>query len=316
MSSNNLMDNLYRNVAANKSKDKTIMSNIQAKVTSEVSQQIVNISIDDIYEAPNLKEWNNFKPLNGDEFYELTKSIIESNGEIINPIIVVEMPKNNLSDLYDICTPMYEFNPSANRYLLLSGHSRVNAYYHLRKEFGDKYNKINAIVKIGLSREEMQYIIKISNYATRTLSTKERRQSTAFLYRILKDKNDGTNIAKKIANDSGLSLRTVQYNLTVNEKLIPELIEMFDSGKLSVRSRVRLCKLNKSLQKYMYDTYKDKINNKILSHLQPSVSRRQEIDILFKNEVIEDYINITLSIRSDLEGKFRKMVSNWLSRNG
>ena len=90
------MDNLYRNVAANKSKDKTIMSNIQAKVTSEVSQQIVNISIDDIYEAPNLKEWNNFKPLNGDEFYELTKSIIESNGEIINPIIVVEMPKKQL----------------------------------------------------------------------------------------------------------------------------------------------------------------------------------------------------------------------------
>ena len=316
MSSNNLMDNLYRNVAANKSKDKTIMSNIQAKVTSEVSQQIVNISIDDIYEAPNLKEWNNFKPLNGDEFYELTKSIIESNGEIINPIIVVEMPKNNLSDLYDICTPQYEFNPSANRYLLLSGHSRVNAYYHLRKEFGDKYNKINAIVKIGLSREEMQYIIKISIYATRTLSTKERRQSTAFLYRILKDKNDGTNIAKKIANDSGLSIRTVQYNLSINEKLIPELIEMFDNEKISIKNSTKLCKLNKSLQKYLYETYHEKINNKILSHLQPSVSRRQEIDILFKNEVIEDYINITLSIRSDLEGKFRKMVSNWLSRNG
>ena len=254
MSSNNLMDNIYRNVQANKAKDKTIMTNIQSKVSTEVSQQIVTISIDDIYEAPNLKEWNNFKPLNGDEFYELTKSIIESNGEIINPIIVVEIPKNNMADLYDVCIPQYEFNPSANKYLLLSGHSRVNAYYHLRNEFGEKYNKINAIVKIGLSREEMQYIIKISNYATRTLSTKERRQSTAFLYRILKDKNDGTNIAKKIANDSGLSLRTVQYNLSINEKLIPELIEMFDNEKISIKNSTKLCKLNKSLQKYLYES--------------------------------------------------------------
>ena len=312
----NVVDSLLNDEMLKRENRSKSIANIQNVITSEVSQQIVKIPIDDLYEAPHTKEWNNFSPLNGDEFYELTKSIVESNGEIINPIIVWSIPKENVKHLYEDIEPQYDFTDDKNFHMVLSGHSRANAYYHLRKETNDhKYDKIDCIVKTGISESEAQYIIKITNVAVRSLSPKEKRENIQYLYRVLKDNNEGGYIAEKIAKDSNMSLRSVKYQLQINNNLIPEVIEMYDNEKIRLRSAIKLCGINKNLQKYMYNNYSDKMTNKIISHMLPSTDRRENIDMLFKNDKIEEYKNVTISVRSDLEKKFRKMVENWMRRN-
>ena len=313
----NLMDNLYKNVNNNINKSKKPISNISTMVTSEVSQTIQKLPIDELYEAPFTKEWNNFSKLNPDKQYELIRSIVENNGEILQPIIVWKMPKENIKHLYEGIKLQYNFTNETNKFMILSGHSRLNAYYHLRKETNDtKYDKIDCIVKTGISESEAQYIIKITNVAVRELSTKEKRENIQYLYRVLKDNNEGGYIAEKIAKDSNMSLRSVKYQLQINNNLIKELIDMYDNEKISLRSAIKLCGINKNLQKYMYNNYNNKITNKIISHILPSTDRKENIDILFNNDKIEEYTNITISIRTDLEKKFRKMVENWIRKNG
>ena len=313
---NDMVASLVKSEIARKDEVKDSVNDIQTFAKSDVTQVIQKISINDLYEAPHTKEWNNFSKLNPDSQYELIRSIVENNGEILQPIIVWNMPKENIEYLYEGVGLQYDFNNSNNLMMILSGHSRCMAYKKLKEETNNpKYDKIDCIIKTGITEEVAKYIIKITNVAVRTLSPKEKRENIQYLYRILQDNNEGGYIAEKIAKDSNMSLRSVKYQLQINNNLIPEIIDMYDNEKISLRSAIKLCGINKNLQRYMHNNYQDKMSNKIISHMLPSTDRKESIDILFKNDKIEEYTNVTISIRTDLEQKFRKMTSRWLQKN-
>lgn len=279
----------------------------------EYSNNIVKkISIKELYSAPNNKEWDGFDKLKPDEEANLIQAIYE-HGQI-EPIIVWEIDRDSMLDEYDGDIPKYEF--LGKKYMVLAGHSRTNSFYKLYNEtHEDKFLKIEAIVRKDISKDVAKYIIKVTNLLKRDLSNKDRREGIQYLYRKLNTvKSKGMNIAKKIAEDSGLSLRTVQYQIAINEKLIQPFIDMYDGGKLSQTNILKLTGVNDSLQQWMYDKYNEKITNDIMKNFQKYFDRKELIDTLFIEKEIE-YTDITTKIPSHLEKKFRDMVKNWVKRN-
>lgn len=279
------------------------------KVSEET---MVKIQIEDLYAAPNTKEWDNFDRLSADEEVSLMEAIYE-HGQL-EPIIVWEISKEEVLDFYEGDIPKYTFE--GTDYMILAGHSRTNAFFKLYSETKeDRFLQIKAIVRKDISIDTAKYIIKATNLLKRGLSAKDKREGVEYLYRKLNTvKSRGMNIAKKIAEDTKMALRTVNYQIAINEKLIPEFISMYDNGELAQTHILKLTGLNKQLQKWMYDEYKDKITNDVMKNFQKYFDRKELIATLFIDKEI-DYIEITTKIPSHLEKKFREMVKNWVKRN-
>lgn len=278
------------------------------------TNQIVSIPINELYSAPNNKEWDGFDKLSLDQEVELDESIYEKGQ--LEPITVWEIDKTleSIQLLYVDDIPKYDFNGTT--YMILAGHSRTNShkrlYEHTKEE---RFSKIQAIVRKDISFDTAQYIIKATNLLNRKLSAKDRREGTEYLYRKLNmAKTKGMNIAKKIAEDTGQSLRTVQYQISINEKLIPEFISMYDDGKISQTNILKLTSVNQQLQEWMYSEYKDKITNEVMKNFQKYFDRKELIRTLFVEQDIV-YTDITTKVPSHLEKKFRDMTKNWLKRN-
>lgn len=273
---------------------------------------LVKIKIKDLYAAPNNKEWDGFDKLTPDEEFELNQSIY-NHGQL-EPIIVWELPKEDVAYLYEGDVPKYNF--SGSKYMILAGHSRSNSHLNLYEQTGDeKFLTISAIIRKDISIDTAQYIIKVTNIIKRNLSRKDRREGIAYLYRKLNTiKTEGMNIAKKIAEDSKTSLRTVNYQIAISQKLIDEFIQMYDSGKLTQNNILKLTRINKQLQQWMYNTYGELITDGVMKNFQNYFDRKELIETLFVDKEI-DYIEVATKIPSHLEKKFREMVKNWVKRN-
>lgn len=284
--------------------------NISADVADN---KLEKLSITNLYSAPTNSEWNDFKKLNPDELYRLNQTIID--GGLMTPIIVWKINKNELKTLYDGNIDEYGF--IGEEYMILAGHSRTYSYVLLNYQTGDeKYSKIDAIVKHDLTFDQARYIIKVTNLVNRELSPKEKRNNIKFLHRTLSEnKTKGMNVAKKIAEDSGQSLRAVKYQIAINEKLIQEFIDMYDDEVLSQGSILKITNLTRSLQKWLYDEYGEKITDKILKGLQRSYDKKEQLSKLFERNCDLEYVTVSTEIPKSLENKFRKMIENWKQKN-
>lgn len=282
-------------------------------VTNDAADlQVSKLSISALYSAPYNEEWNDFKKLNADKAYELNQSIVD--GGLLTPIIVWKIDKSMVQELYENNEDPYGF--IGNEYMILAGHSRTYAFVQLYNATQDiKYTKIDAIVRENLTYDEARYIIKVTNFVNRELSAKEKRRNIKFMHDTLsKNKTKGMSIAKKISDDTGSALRTVQYQIEINEKLIPEFIQMYDNEILTQGNVLKIAKLNQSLQQWMYETYSYRITNDVMRKFQKYFDRKELISTIFQEDVI-NYVPVTVEIPEKLEKKFREMTRKWIKRN-
>lgn len=274
---------------------------------------IAKISINSLYASPYSKEWNSFTKISPDKEFELDRSIVDVG--LLSPIVVWKINKEEIKDIYkeDQNNP-YMF--IGNEYMILAGHSRGSSYQRLYNATNDeRYLYIDAVIKEGISFSEAKYIIKITNFANRELNNKEKRESVNFMYRLLDDEGyKGHEIAKKIAEDSGKKLRTVQYYIKINNGIIEEFGDMLDNGNITQTSAYKLSGLTKDLQKWFYNTYKDDITDNLLRGLKPSYDKKEQLESLFKTKNYGENITVSIDVPKDLEKKFRTMASKWISK--
>lgn len=275
------------------------------------NSQILSIPIRKLYAAPSNKDWDSFQKLSPDEEYNLQQTIID--GGLLQPVVLWKVNRNDVLEEYINDFPKYDF--SGSEYMILSGHSRTNAFIKIYEQTGDKvYENISAIVKTDIDKRQAQYIVKVTNYG-RTLTSKDKREQIVFLHRTLdSNKTKGMNIAQKIANDTGAALRTVKYQLAINEKIIPDIIKLLDDGVLSQANVIKLLGLNKSLQDYMVKNYKDRLTNDTMKNFKKYFDRKELIDTIFINEDIE-YTDVVTQVPTNLEKKFREMTRKWINKN-
>lgn len=311
-----IVNNLYNEEVSKKNNNdrKDTIERAHEIVTREVAElQTTRLPISSLYAAPYNKEWNKYPKVSNEKAYEMNQSIVDSG--LLTPIIVWKVNKSDIADLYQSNECPYGF--IGENYMILAGHTRVYSHVQLFVATNDiKYTKIDAIIKENLTFEQAQYIIKVTNFINRENSAKSKREDVKWLYGTLrKNKTRGMNIAKKIADDTGSKLRTVQYYVSINKNLIPEFIQMFDDDLITQGNAVKLTSLTKTLQQYMFDAYGDKINNKTLKGLQKSYDRESQIDNMFSDKTYSEYVTITTEIPKELEKKFKKAIENWKSKN-
>ena len=273
------------------------------------------LNVIDLYASP--RRWNFYEPLDDNKKLELMESIQE-NG-ILSPIIVWEVDfkhieseyLNNEVDVYDL---------QGNKYMVLAGHNRVDAFNKLYKITSDeKYLKIPAFIfkQAELTIESAREIVIDTNYVQRSLSTKEKVMSVMYKYAELEKNKNKKGVAKNIvAEELGLS-PTMVFNYKKLGEIIEPLQNMVYDNKVGLTSVLKLSDKSISTQQFVYDKYKDRISNKILNKIKPYM-KKQEIETLFENELklkTSPTKQVTFEIPEHLESKARKLIANLIERD-
>lgn len=164
-------------------------------------------------------EWNFYRPLPEDKFFELVESIEEKG--LFSPLIVWEQPNG--------------------RYRILSGHNRRRALALLYEKTGEpRYAKAQCIVKRAdeLTEEEALALLVDANWVQRTLSASEKAKSILHKYTTLgrKKKDEGSGRTyDRVAQHFGLKATQV-YQYIRLAALEEHWLRCVDTGELSIKA--------------------------------------------------------------------------------
>ena len=194
------------------------------------------IEIDKIVPNPN-----NFYELNG--IKELSENIKEFG--LNQNLEVVEIDDNG-----------------EKKYRLIGGHRRYEAIKLLISDGNTKYKKVPCKVNRSLNEIEEQLRLIKSNSDTRELTPQEKREQMKQLIELYKKKQEITgekiNIKKEVAAASGTYPKTVERYDNINNRLIDELKEYFDSSKITFTDAYNFATLTEDAQLAILDLLKSK----------------------------------------------------------
>ena len=194
------------------------------------------IEIDKIVPNPN-----NFYELNG--IKELSENIKEFG--LNQNLEVVEIHDNG-----------------EKKYRLIGGHRRFEAIKLLINDGDDRFKKVPCKVNRSLNEIEEQLRLIKSNSDTRELTPQEKREQMKQLIELYKKKQEITgekiNIKKEVAAASGTYPKTVERYDNINNRLIDELKEYFDSSKITFTDAYNFATLTEDAQLAILDLLKSK----------------------------------------------------------
>ncbi len=257
---------------------------------------IFQIKMEDLVDAP--EEWNFYSTLSESKMEELVESI-RKNG-LLHPIVVWEQQDGS--------------------FMVLSGHNRKRAYLKLLDETKEeKYKKIYCYVKKNneLTEDDAQNIIIDTNWVQRQLNPIEKAQS---IYR----KYTSMGRKQKVKNGEGTGIRTYniiaeQYNVSGRQVLnyyklnflIEEFQKMIESNQLSISAGVKIADFDVVRQKWIYDNFKDELNNKNAIKLKRNMTEDEIKSILSLNK--EDRVEIKYSIPLNLKNEFEEYIEKFFN---
>lgn len=194
------------------------------------------IEIDKIVPNPN-----NFYELNG--IKELSENIKEFG--LNQNLEVVEIHDNG-----------------EKKYRLIGGHRRYEAIKLLINDGDDRFKKVPCKVNRSLDEIEEQLRLIKSNSDTRELTPQEKREQMKQLIELYKKKQlltgEKINIKKEVAAASGTYPKTVERYDNINNRLIDELKEYFDSSKITFTDAYNFATLTEEAQLAILDLLKSK----------------------------------------------------------
>lgn len=207
------------------------------------------LDLRDIQEHPK----NDF-PVTEDDISALAESIEKSGGILQFPLV------RQLED---------------GSYQMLAGHRRRKASILLGETVDEKYFRTMCYVLENVSEERAELYLIDTNIQSRELSPKFRAKKVADARRLITTLRDRgeieiANIKKAVADYTGLSESTVILQTRIAEKLIPELMDMYDQGSFGIREAYDYSGLAKSAQYKILHAYQ---NNHSEADINTLVSR-------------------------------------------
>lgn len=258
---------------------------------SEFGEKIHLIELTKLVEAP--KEWNFYKKLNDDKFFELLESIRENY--LLNPIIVWE---------------------KTDSYMILSGHNRVAAFeklYEITED--DDYEKIPAIVKgkDEISELEAKSIIIDTNWVQRQLSAYEKTKSVIEKYTGIDRSGKKGKTRDLVASSYGISGRMVQNYMGL-QHLNEEIFDLIEDKKCTIKQAVQIAKKSQKTQEIIS---KKLLESDITVNDLRKISENagiKEIEEVIKKEE-NDVIDITVKIPIGKKNLFFEFFEEWKKIN-
>ena len=189
---------------------------------------------------------------------------------------IVPNPNNfyELSGIKELSENIKEFGLNQNlevveihdngekKYRLIGGHRRYEAIKLLINDGDDRFKKVPCKVNRSLNEIEEQLRLIKSNSDTRELTPQEKREQMKQLIELYKKKQEITgekiNIKKEVAAASGTYPKTVERYDNINNRLIDELKEYFDSSKITFTDAYNFATLTEEAQLAILDLLKSK----------------------------------------------------------
>jgi ParB family chromosome partitioning protein len=255
------------------------------------------IEVSKLEESPD--EWNFFKPLD-DSRFQMLKESIKTEG-LLHPIHV------------------WKYN---DRFIILSGHNRVNVFKELYEETNDIiYKKISAKVEEvnTLDEERAKTIVALGNIQ-RAVTLREQYETIRryFLYNkehrgIESNEENYAEIEKR----TGKKFRTIQRVLKL-ERLIPELMDMIGGrdNPMSAHAGEALANFSEANQRFLYKEFKDELTTKSVKGLSSEMTRdeiREYFEVFSKRKEIKKQRK-ALYIPKELEEEFDELVNSLISK--
>lgn len=269
------------------------------KALEKAQKPIERINIESLVSAP--KEWNFFPKISEDKLLEMIFSIQE-NG-LFNPIIV--------------------WKQRNNEYMILSGHNRVRAFNRIIGEYSnvegfnkDKYESIPAIVfeKEEIDEDKAKEIIIDTNYIQR--EGKDLRRVMPFIVKnrldiVEKRKDLKGRTIDVVAEELKISATKVYEDSLIANEIIPELSELYFNEELKKKPLLRFAWFEKRVQRWMYETFKDEINDQTAMKLKRDMKQDEIIKCFTEIDNIKR-VNITMKVPEKHKDDFRKMATKWI----
>lgn len=247
----------------------------------KTDKQITHLPIDKLVPAP--KEWNFFPKLEDDKFIQLKMSIM--NNGILQALIVWEQDDGT--------------------WMILSGHNRVAANKEIIAEYSDcdhkfDYTTAPCIVYAHdeIDENKAREIIIDTNYIQRgQFKPKLRVLIIQMRMDLMKKQIDekGRRI-DKLAEDLGIKKSSIYEDIAIGTKLIPEIQELFYSGKLNRKAVLKFTNYVEDTQKELYDKYGDKMTSKNVMQLTKSMKMNSDFEKVFNDQGKQPMRTVSLEI--------------------
>ncbi len=114
----------------------------------------------------------------------------------------------------------------------------------------------------------------------------------------------------QLAKDLGLEKTAVYENLSIYEKVIPQLQELYYNEQLTRKAVLKFVFFDRDTQQWIFDTYGDKINDTRAKALKKNMGRT-EIGPIFEKER-KGVKKITVDVPEARVEEFRKVFEKWM----
>lgn len=257
------------------------------------------IDIDSLISAPD--EWNQWTKLSRVQMFELINSIEEIG---LQHNIVV-------------------WKNREEKYIILSGHNRVQAYRELYKMTKDeKYLKIRSLISDSpnMTEEIAKKIIDDTNVIGRNVSPSERARAVMKRYAELSD--EASKVSEKklltlIGSEENKDYKQIKRLYDLN-KLIPE-IQLLIGNKLSIKAGQKLAMFDAITQEHIYNEYYLKSNeffsNRTIEKLKKYMNIVSIEKIFTNNYGVDESSFIEIKIPPEIKNDVLKMIKVWQEEN-
>lgn len=298
-------DAFLRSMQANTQKATAAVSETLKRVSvrSAVGKERKELEYRDIEEMkPAPTDWNRYPLLRNDQpdrYLELKMSIYERGIE--NPLILWERDGETI---------------------ILAGHNRWEICREIIEEcqgesgFDEqKFRLLPCVVYEDdeITEEQAREIINDTNLYRdfSKLPNKVKIQITKDRMEVYKRRRyaKGERI-DQLAKDLGLEKTAVYENLSIYEKVIPQLQELYYNEQLTRKAVLKFVFFDRDTQQWIFDTYGDKINDTRAKALKKNMGRT-EIGHIFEKEG-KGIKKITVDVPEAKAEEFRKLFEKWL----
>lgn len=272
--------------------------------TNEENKEYIKLQYIDvnlIVDAPD--SWNKYPRLKKnqpDKYFELKMSILQ----------------------HGIKQPLVLWRQNDKEYMVLAGHNRKDICKEILSELSseqnakeiEKYQFIPAIVykKEDLDEKEARKIIDGTNIYRDF--TRLPRKIQVEISRNRVENYDRSQSKKeqmdKAAKELGILSSSLYENIRIANNIYGPLQELYYSGKITRKQVLRLGNYTMELQKWIFDTYCDKLTGSKISMMKKNMLK-EDIEKIFEEPDIKTK-RITIDVPEELLDEFIKMASEWL----
>lgn len=264
-----------------------------------IKLQYIDVNL--IMDAP--ESWNKYPRLKKnqpDKYFELKMSILQ----------------------HGIKQPLVLWEQNDTEYMVLAGHNRKDICKEILSELSsgqnskeiEKYQFVPAIVykKEELDDDEARKIIDGTNIYRDF--TRLPRKIQVEISRNRVENYDRSQTKKeqmdKAAKELGILSSSLYENIRIANNIYEPLQELYYSGKITRKQVLRLGNYTMELQKWIFDTYSDRLTGSKISMMKKNMLK-EDIEKIFEEPDTKTK-RITIDVPEELLDEFNKMASEWL----